>query len=285
MRFALVVAVSAIFATQALAAAPQMTSWDAEQNGSPKTYTFGAYKLTLSSTKNGDQMGVPHLSVAAPGLPPISYDGQAAGDIARADFTVLKLSPNEQPSVVFTSYSGGAHCCVEVMVLQPAGKAWKKVDLGSWDGSGIAYPKDVDGDRIVDFVFVDNAFLYAFDSYAGSRAPLLIMNVAGGKAVNVSKAPRYAAVYRADMEEAKTSCAGHANGGCAAYVADAARLGQFDEAWTFMLANYDQKSTWDYPTRCQGQKIDYRCKGTEQKPKDYPEALRWFLQDNGYIQK
>lgn len=283
MRFALIVA-TALLTSKALAA-PQMTSWDSEQNGSPKTYSLDGYKLTLTAKKNGDQMMEPWLAVAAPDMPPFSLQGQGAGDVARADFAVVKLAPKQQPSVVFTNYSGGAHCCVEVQVAQPVGKAWKKIDLGSWDGSGIAYPKDVDGDHIVDFVFVDNAFLYAFDSYAGSRAPLLIMNIVGGKAVNVSKAPRYAAVYRTDMEEAKTSCAGHANGGCAAYVADAARLGQFDEAWTFMLANYDQKSEWTYPARCNGTKVDYQCKGTEIKPKDYPEALRWFLEDNGYIKK
>lgn len=282
----LAVFIAAMVATQALAATePQMTSWDAEQNGSPRTYTFGTYKLTLSSVKNGDQMGVPHLNVSTPGLPPFAYDGQAAGDIARADFTVLKLSPKAQPSVVFDTYSGGAHCCVEVVVIQPAGKAWRKVDLGSWDGGGISFPKDVDGDRIVDFVFVDNAFLYAFDSYAGSRAPLLIMNIVNGKAVDVSTAPRYAPVYRADMADAKISCAQHANGGCAAYVADAARLGQFDDAWSFMLANYDKTSTWDYPTQCQGERVNYRCQGTEMKPKGYPEALKWFLQDHGYIKK
>jgi hypothetical protein len=228
-------------------------------------------------------MAVPHLSVSAPGLPPIAYDGQAAGDVARADFTVLRLSAQEQPSVVFATYSGGAHCCVDVVVFQPADVAWRKIDLGSWDGGGIAAPEDVDGDGIVDFVFVDNAFLYTFDSYAGSRAPPLILNIVGGKAVNVSKSPRYAGVYRADMEEAKTSCAGHANGGCAAFVADAARIGQYDAAWKFMLANYDKTSTWTYPTRCQGKIVNSRCEGREIKPADFPEALRWFLQDNGYV--
>ncbi|HVP83352.1 MAG TPA: hypothetical protein VMS78_01400 [Rhizomicrobium sp.] len=286
MRVVYLIAASVMFATQAVAAGePQMTSWDAEQNGSPKTYTFGTYKLTLSSAKNGDQMGVPHLSVSAPGLPPFAYDGQAAGDIARADFTVLKLSPKVQPSVVFDTYSGGAHCCVEVVVIQPAGKSWRKIDLGSWDGGGIAYPKDVDGDDIVDFVFVDNAFLYAFDCYACSHPPPLVLNIVNGKAVNVSTAPRFASLFRADMAEAKQGCAEHNNGVCAGYVADAARLGEFDEAWQFMLANYNKTSTWDYPTRCQGQKVDYRCQGTELKPKDYPEALKWFLQDNGYVPK
>jgi hypothetical protein len=273
MRLALIVA-TALLTSQAFAAPPaQMTSWDSEQNGSPKTYSPGGYKLTLTAKKNGDQMMEPWLAVTAPDMPPLSLQGQGAGDVARADFTVVKFAPKQQPSVVFTSYSGGAHCCVEVQVAQPVGKAWKKINLGSWDGGSIEAPRDVNGDGVTDFVFVDNAFLYAFDSYAASWAPPLVMNVANGKGVNVSTAKRYAALYRADMEKTKPECAKHQNGACAAYVADAARIGQFDEAWSFMLANYDQKSEWTYPTR------------TEVKPKDYPQALRWFLEDNGYIKK
>lgn len=288
MRAILVAAAATMLvALSPLYAAPsaQMTSWDSEQNGSPKTYNLGGYKLTLTAKKNGDQMMEPWLAVTAPDMPPLSLQGQGAGDVARADFTVMKLAPKQQPSVVFTSYSGGAHCCVEVQVAQPSGKAWKKINLGSWDGGGIEAPRDVNGDGIADFVFVDNAFLYAFDSYAASWAPPLVMNVANGKGVNVSAAKRYAALNRADMEKTKPECAKHQNGACAAYVADAARIGRFDEAWTFMLANYDKKSEWTYPARCNGAKVDYQCKGTETKPKDYPEALRWFLEDNGYIKK
>jgi hypothetical protein len=288
MRAILVAAAATMLvALSPLYAAPsaQMTSWDSEQNGSPKTYNLGGYKLTLTAKKNGDQMMEPWLAVTAPDMPPLSLQGQGAGDVARADFTVVKLAPKQQPSVVFTSYSGGAHCCVEVQVAQPVGKAWKKINLGSWDGGSIEAPRDVNGDGVTDFVFVDNAFLYAFDSYAASWAPPLVMNVANGKGVNVSTAKRYAALYRADMEKTKPECAKHQNGACAAYVADAARIGQFDEAWSFMLANYDRKSEWTYPARCNGAKVDYQCKGTEVKPKDYPEALRWFLEDNDYVKK
>jgi hypothetical protein len=282
MRLALIAAMSALIATQALA---QMTSWDARQNGDPKTYTFGTYTLTLSSNKADGQTGMPHLSVSAPGLPPIELDGMEGGEVARAEFAVLKLSARERPSVVFDSYSGGAHCCVDVVVLQPMGKKWNRIDLGSWDGGGIAYPKDVDGDGVVDFAFVDNAFLYAFDCYACSRPPPMIFNIVDGEAVDVSKAPRYAPLFRADMVEAKEGCAAHSNGVCAGYVADAARLGQFDDAWKFMLANYNKTLTWDYPRHCEGEMVGGHCRGTELKPKNFPQALKWFLQDTGYIRK
>ncbi|HEY4126230.1 MAG TPA: hypothetical protein VGM36_16515 [Rhizomicrobium sp.] len=283
MRRISFIAAAILLASQAHAA--QMTQWDGLQNGSPKTYALGGYKLTLTSKLNGDQMAMPNLAVTAPDMPPIALEGQAAGDVARASFGVVKLAPKQQPSVIFTSYSGGAHCCVEILVLQPVAGAWKKVDLGSWDGDGAELPKDADGDGIADFVMIDNAFLYAFDSYAASWAPPLVMNVVNGKAQNVSAAKRYAALYRADMEKARSECAKHQNGACAAFVADAARIGQYDEAWKFMLANYDKASSWTYPTRCDGKMVESQCKGREIKPADYPQSLQWFLQDNGYIKK
>lgn len=75
----------------------------------------------------------------------------------------------------------------------------------------------------------------------------------------------------------------HSNGTCASYAAAAARLGAFDAAWPFVLRHYDRKAQWDYPTRCIGDTIDGQCKGNVQKPKDFPQSLKWFLQDNQYL--
>jgi hypothetical protein len=278
------VALAAVLASHAFAAQPaELTSWDSQTDGSPKTYTLGGYRLTLSAA-NDDDFAAPVLDVAAPGLPPISLKGEEGGRAARAEFGVATLAPGSKPSVIFATYSGGAHCCTGIVVLRPAGDAWQEIDMGSWDGGGLGgLPKDVDGDGIADFVFVDNAFLYSFDSYAGSWAPPLVLNIVDGKARNVSATGHYAALYRADMEKARLECAKHQNGACAAFVADAARIGRYDAAWKFMLAHYDRKSDWDYPTRCDVAMIDGQCKGHKIEPSGFPQALQWFLQDNGYI--
>jgi hypothetical protein len=173
-----------------------------------------------------------------------------------------------------------------VLLIEPVNGEWKTVDLDTWDGEGLGgVPRDEDGDGAADFVFYDNSFLYTFASYADSYAPPLIMNVIAGHPANVSTSPRYAALFRNAMANAKPDCLKHSNGACAAYVADAARAGEFDGAWKFMLANYDPKSGWDLPTRCKGPMYGFDCKGTPIKPKDYPQALRWFLEDRGYIRK
>ena len=166
-------------------------------------------------------------------------------------------------------------------MIERDGKSWKEVPLGEWDGDvPDKIPADVDGDGTVDFVFYDNDFLYAFDSYAASFAPPQIFNVIAGRAVNVSTAPRYRKLYEADMASTKPECAKNQNGACAAFAADAARLDQFADAWKFVLANYDKTSDWE--THCAGatQHGDAKI-----KPRDYPQALRWFLEDNHYIAK
>lgn len=272
----------AMFAQAAHAATP-LTQWDGGEAGKAKTYAQGGYKLTLSAKKS-DGLALPSLTVNAPGLAPITIDGQPAGDIARAAFGVVKLSPTEKPSVIFTSFSGGAHCCTDIVILQPTNKGWAKIDLGGWNGEGLSnLPSDVDGDGKADIVLVDNAFLYTFASYADSWAPPKIFNIVHAKAVDVSAEKRYVPLFRADMAKAKDECGKGLNGACASYAASAARVGAFDLAWTFVLSHYDRKSDWDYPTRCTGKMIDGQCKGGVQTPKDFPQSLKWFLVDNQYL--
>ena len=73
---------------------------------------------------------------------------------------------------------------------------------------------------------------------------------------------------------------------CAAYVASAARLGRFDQAWSEMLRAYDRNSNWPLPGDCRVALVDYRCpEGQRTEYADYPEALRAFLVQQGYIER
>jgi len=278
----LALSLALVVATEAHGATP-LIQWDGGETGKAKTYAQGGYTLTLSAKKS-DGLALPRLTVNGPGMKPVTIDGQPAGDIARAGFGTVKLSSGEKPSVIFTSFSGGAHCCTDIVILQPKGQGWTKIELGGWNGEGISsLPRDVDGDGKVDFVLVDNRFLYTFASYADSWAPPQIFNIINAKAVDVSAEKRYAPLFRTDMEKSKTECGKGSNGACAAYAASAARTRAFDLAWKFVLSHYDRKSVWDYPTRCTGKMLDGQCKGKVQTPKDFPQSLKWFLVDNQYI--
>jgi hypothetical protein len=264
------------------ARAVPMTSWDAEKNGDPKTYDIGGLSLTLSSVKD-ETASFPVLTIRAKGAPSFTIRADNGG-YAQASFGVGRFDPKGgDRQVVFTYFTGGAHCCDAVLLAELGKTGWRTVDLGQWDGGFATPPVDIDGDGTVDFVFVDQRFLYAFGCFACGLAPPQIMNVVDGKVRDVSTAPGLRQLFEKSMVEAKAGCEQGANGVCAGYVADGARLGRFDEAWAFMLAHYDRKDDWDYPKRCIGKLVAGECKGQEIKPADFPQSLKWFLEDNGYI--
>jgi hypothetical protein len=98
----------------------------------------------------------------------------------------------------------------------------------------------------------------------------------------VGAAWRYTPLYLAEMARLRGECEQHGNGACAAYLADAARAGRFKEAWAVMLASYDRSSQW-FPTSCDVPQVRESCPaGHEHKFSSYPQALAWFLVDQGY---
>jgi hypothetical protein len=86
------------------------------------------------------------------------------------------------------------------------------------------------------------------------------------------------------MANAETYCKQHGNGACAAYVADAARLGLRDKAWPVMVANWDRTTDWDWPVHCRAQvAAGADCPQADQQTfTNMRDALRAFLVDNGF---
>ncbi len=81
----------------------------------------------------------------------------------------------------------------------------------------------------------------------------------------------------------QANCLIHDNGGCAAFVAIASRLGLHDWAWQFMLSHYDRSATWDLPKYCDLEVGDAACPiGHEVAPTDFPDALAHFLAVSAY---
>jgi hypothetical protein len=281
---------AAIAVVAAMLAAPAhaapLKTWTAGDK--VNSFTFDGLTLTFGEGRDADGAVVPGAQLKASGTTPFTIAGQAGTNPVTAQWAVVRLDPhNALPQVLFVSNSGGAHCCDRYLVVEKLPTGWTAFDLGLWnDGELAGIPVDVDGDKIPDIVLSDDRFLYAFDSYVASRSPPIVINVVNNAVQDVSKEPRFRALYLKDMAKTKDQCAAHMNGVCAAYVADAARAGTFDAAWAFMLANYDKGSTWTYPTRCEGKRnANGDCQGKTLKPRDYPESLRWFLEDHGYIAK
>jgi hypothetical protein len=247
----------------------------------PKVYKSAGLWLTLSTGEDGE--GVYHavLTIRGPSAQVFKALGPRNAD-GNAKFSVLRLDPGiTTPQIVFTSYTGGAHCCIQVDILSFDGLRWRQVDAGA-SNSGILGLSARGGSGSPALVFGDDRFLYAFASYADSRSPIRVFSFRGGALIDVSQAWRYKPMYLAEMDKLRGECEQHGNGACAAYVADAARAGRFKEAWAVMLASYDRTSQV-FPASCGVAEVQGSCpKGRERKFSNYPEALAWFLADTGY---
>ena len=263
--------------------------WSGEKYPEPVTFRSGEITIAVTVEPETDELIAPVFRINAPGMREHVLKGEATSRSVDHRIGVGRLNPQARiDHVILASYSGGAHCCTNVQVAAPAGDGFTTIDLGEWDGDGIAeFPKDISGDGVADFIFSDNAFLYAFASYAESAAPPVILNVIGTRLANVSKAAAFRPVYAKFVDDMRPGCLSpddmSPNGACAAYVAAAARIGRFQQAWRDMLGAYDPNQEWDLPTGCrvaakgvcpEGQSIAYAT---------YPEALYQFLIETGYV--
>jgi hypothetical protein len=224
------------------------------------------------------------LLIEMPGAAPFTIDpGEEA---SYAPEVMVVENPSGPPLILFQTYSGGAHCCTTVQAIVERSGRLEPVTVYEGDGGPLeAPPVDLDGDGTLDFRFYDNAFLYRFASYADSFAPPLILNLVDGRVMNVSERSVFRRLFERTFTEARARCVEqedrYRNGACAAYVASAARLGRFDEAWAEMERSYDRSSDWGLE-HCAVDYVDGECP-QRQDFASFPEALRHFLADTGYV--
>jgi hypothetical protein len=234
----------------------------------------------------------PRFTVERRDFPPLVLDGEEAGAWAIQSAHIGRWDRAGRPYALIVSRSGGTHCCDDVKLVLPEARRFTTIDLGRWDSRSVGLENpDIDGEGTVDFRFLDEGFLYAFASYADSVAPPRIFNVVNGVVIDVSAEPAFRELFVEAMQEARVVClhpedGRSPNGGCAAYVASAARAGRFDEAWAEMLGAYDRTSDWPLPSGCRTALVESQCPaGQEIEYPDYPDALRAFLIDHGYLER
>jgi hypothetical protein len=188
------------------------------------------------------------------------------------------LDGNKLPEVIVSTFTGGAHCCTNFMIYTWQKNQFIETKIDNLNAGGGEF-KDLDKDGKIEFLTVDNAFLYQFSSYAGSFPPSLILSLNNGEFKNVTR--QYAQELRATawqmyiaFEKAKQEDL-EINGILAGYVAQKILLGEVEEGWKFMLANYDRTSEW-------GLEIYSAEKVVGQYP-DFPTALKAYLIQQGYL--
>ena len=258
--------------------------------GGMRRVTAGPLSLTVEPVAEGDLVA-PRLTITAPGLAPHTLTGESRskGVEHRFGYGPLVKGP-ALPGVILQSDIGGAHCCIHVQAAVVVGGQWRTIDMGNWDGDWMgAFPRDLSSDGNADFAMRDDRFLYAFASYAGSYAPPQIVTIRDGKRVDVSRDAAFAPLYAADLKTTRAECIARRpnsrNASCAAYAADAARLGRFDAAWREILVHYDRIDGWSLPTGCRAPLAeDEQCsEGETITYPNFPTALRAFLVRTDYI--
>lgn len=261
-----------------------LVAWDSGQG--PTKRQIGGYQIEVSSSLDSSGLYAPRIRLTDAIGSTTDVAGVGTGYAANAAFAVTRLDAKDAVSQVLVSlFTGGAHCCSVVTVLESRDGEWRTYDLGSWDGDTPVMPWDSDGDGVKEFHFVDQAFLYAFASYAESWAPPVIQKIADGRVQDVSKAAAYRSIYEQAAVSSRTACLEKSNGACAAYVASSARSGRLDAAWAEMLNAYDQVSAWQLPTACRVRTSGSCPTGAEMTFSTFPEALQWFLGEHGYIDR
>ena len=196
---------------------------------------------------------------------------------------------NDSPEVLFSQYSGGAHCCALVTIFRENHQGeWQAVDAGAFDGDIFAATEPVPGHGYL-LATVDNRFLYRFSSYTGSSAPLQFLALQGEQMVDVGHQPHLRPLFEEDAQRQAQRLdnhgSGEVNGLLAGYAASHARAGRIEEAWPVVLQRHDRDSQWGLEY-CPSEEYHGHggdCGQGSMRHTNFPSALAALLREAGYI--
>jgi len=230
---------------------------------------------------------IPILNVIVDGKKVLTVPGIGSGfDFITAEASIAEIDPNNvHPEIYFSSYTGGAHCCTSVIIAEEVKGEWLAIQIGEFDGDG-NYLEDPDGDGLAEIVTVDNRFLYAFDCYACSAAPLTITTIRDGNVFDVSADPRYVPAHREWLAQIESFVdpaeKWQSPGYLAGWVAAKIRVGEGADAWQQLSSNWDTTSDEGEEVCLTGQQLD-ECPENSRTVLKFPERLRLFLEQTGYV--
>lgn len=244
-------------------------------------------EVAMSSRKDGKEtVRTPVLTLKVAGRLAMQLTGEESFlDFPAFAAQMAEMDPsNPYPEIVFSAYTGGAHCCSATTILSstPDGSAWRVVEAGSFDG-GPLMATDADYDGRFEITERDNRFLYAFGCYACSNAPLKIERLEKGRLVDVSRDPAFRERQRQYLKSMvqRASADMDVNAYLAGYVAQKMLVGEGEEAMALMREHHDRDAGMDYEHCTVPLDKDGNCKGKMLKL-GFPEALERFLRENGY---
>lgn len=183
-----------------------------------------------------------NVTVSFRGGAPVTLEG-AAG--LRWYIGIGPLGRDPRPALILVTDMGGSGGCVTVDAALPRNEGYRTVRL-RLDGAAslcrvdpgkLTWPQDVAGRGRSELLLNDDRFDCTFASCAASWTPPRVVALDGERFVDVSADLSLSPLYRADMVRARVACE-HIReepaAPCAAFAADAARLGQLAQARAFI---------------------------------------------------
>jgi hypothetical protein len=254
-------------------------------DGGTATASAGAVQATFTWAPAQYGNKDPHLVVTRAGVPafdgtpvvagsPCSEDGCIFAASGKRDtpLQVIDLDADGEPEILVDAFTNGAHCCALTEILRFNATAYATSEA-SWGNLGYDL-KDLDADGRPEFVTADDAFSYAFSSYAGSFHPPLVLDYdATAKGFFTDVTRRFPALARTNAKAALHALARARRqhfetlGAVAAYVADLYLLGRGREVRPYLIR-----------ARKRG---DLRNAGGR-APKRFDRQLLAFLRKQGY---
>jgi len=150
-----VLILAALLATAAAAEAQSLQKLPLPRSGE-ENLQFGnaAIAITMPSSE-----GAPILITAsASGTKSVTLnlENDSAARRFPPEISMAEMdASNTTPEFFISRFSGGAHCCAQVWILDVVAGQWRIVDGGSWDGAEII-PEDADGDGEDEIVHGDD---------------------------------------------------------------------------------------------------------------------------------
>jgi hypothetical protein len=225
----------------------------------------------LTVTENGravvSQTVSPPKGVVGPTPAVIPWALSAAAPTAYSPpLCVARFAGSTEPTVLLGLNLGGVHCCTILRTVGVPSGAMTDTDLRNVGADVIAHA----GGALI--VSGDDAFNYAFASYAESGVPIKVLEVRNGLLVDTTRqhldlvahdAPRWLALFNQLSGPGQSGL-----GMLAAWVGDECLLGRFSSAWA-LVNQYNAQG---------------RLTGTSLWPTGsaYVTALRTFLSQHGY---
>lgn len=204
------------------------------------------------------------VSVSRRGLPTF----RMTSDV-QASFVRVAIVPfaSGRAGVVVDNQWGGSAGITAVTVIEPMASGFQAIPLtyhGRTDlfGEVSMLPRELSKDARPAFVLQTPGFNFSSECTACTGGIPLILTIRHGHSANISGDPAVRPLFARDLPARRRVCVSdetERNGNCAAFVADAARLGQLSSAWRVMLAHY------------------------RHEPAGYPAALRESLVKDGYV--